>query len=96
MLTFEGFADAVLIEELAIPQFPRAHGVLEVLIDTFSEGIDFWFLAKGGIFDDFLECFTLALPFFRRYMRLSCVAWFCPKDQEENCGAETIIIWNPA
>lgn len=61
---FEGFADAVLIEELAIPQFPRAHGVLEVLIDTFSEGIDFWFLAKGGIFDDFFRMFHPRSPVF--------------------------------
>ena len=61
---FEGFADAVLIEELAIPQFPSAHGVLEVLIDTLSEGIDFWFLAKGGIFDDLFRMFHPCSPVF--------------------------------
>lgn len=61
---FEGFADAVLIEELAIPQFPSAHGVLEVLIDTLSEGIDFWFLAKGGIFDDLFRMFHPRSPVF--------------------------------
>lgn len=61
---FEGFADAVLIEELAIPQFPSAHGILEVLIDTLSEGIDFWFLAKGGIFDDLFRVFHPRSPVF--------------------------------
>ena len=53
-----------LCEELAIPQFPSAHGVLEVLIDTLSEGIDFWFLAKGGIFDDLFRMFHPRSPVF--------------------------------
>ena len=75
---FEGFTNAVLIEEFAIPQVSRTHGVLEVLIDTLAEGIGFWILARYDTFTGLLGMVHPRPPVIHRYMRLPYAAWIGP------------------